>query len=130
MKRNENGSAGEVEYDLTPDVDVLRGHFPGDPIFPGVLQIEAAAQACCWIYLVLLPPGTKPADVRFVSVDKYKFKRPVAPPCTLTIRGQEISRRGTLYYWGVEVLMNGEVVSEGSFWLKLVNPPVLPENQA
>lgn len=119
MERNEEGTEGACELDVNPAWDIFKGHFPGNPIFPGVIQIEAAAQACLWIHYGVLPPGKQSGQVRFVSVEKHKFRLPVVPPMTLRIHGKEIKRRSKLYLWDVDLsdVKTGELVSSGSFWM-------------
>jgi 3-hydroxymyristoyl/3-hydroxydecanoyl-(acyl carrier protein) dehydratase len=120
MQRNETGTEGVVEYDVHPDLDVFRGHFPGNPIFPGVLQMEAAAQACGWVYLGVLPEGTPNPDVLFVAVDSYKFRKPVVPPGTLVMKVRQDQVRGPLQLWDIRIEMNSQKVSEGRFWLRML----------
>ncbi|MBS1984077.1 MAG: hypothetical protein JST16_07880 [Bdellovibrionales bacterium] len=125
MERNEAGTEGMVELDIHPEWDVFKGHFPGRPIFPGVLAMEAAAQACFWINMGVMPEGAAIPDVLFVSVERYRFKRPVVPPATLQIRGKEIQSRGTLFLWDVEIHSAGQLMSSGTFWMQKT-PKKLP----
>lgn len=119
IERSEDGKHGLVELDLPESLDVFRGHFPGNPIFPGVIQCEAAAQACLWISVGVLPPGSNLPDGRFVAIEEYKFKRPVVPPAVLRIEGREVAARSRLHLWEVTIRQNDAVVSQGSFWLHL-----------
>ena len=119
MERNEDGTKGVCELDVGPELDVFKGHFPGNPVFPGVLQMEAAAQACLWVYLGELPEGAKLPDVLFVAVDSYKFRKPVVPPSTLVFAVEKEVAKGGLQKWKAEVKINGLLVSAGSFWLKM-----------
>ena len=121
IERSPDGNQGSVELDISEDLDVFQGHFPGRPVFPGVLQMEAVAQACLWIHLGELPEGTPLPEVLFVAVDKYKFRRPVFPPDCLILKGQWSKGRAGLQLWEVQVHSKklGEKVSEGSFWLKM-----------
>lgn len=120
IERNDDGTEGVCELDVKPEWDVFKGHFPGNPIFPGVLQMEAAAQACLWVNVGKLAPGKQPPDVLFVSVDSYKFRRPVVPPMTLRIYGKQRAHRGKLYLWDLEITdkATGEMMSKGTFWMQ------------
>jgi len=63
------------------------GHFPSRPVMPGVLILEAMAQACA--FLSLKSSGTKPSDdsvVYFVGIDDARFKRPVEPGDQLRLK--------------------------------------------
>lgn len=117
ISRNEEGTEGVCEYDVKPELPLFKGHFPNRPIFPGVIQMEAAAQACLWITLGVLPADQMPPDVLFVSVESYKFRKPVEPPATLTLKGKQRTMRGNLFLWDVEIEVAGETVSKGAFWM-------------
>jgi 3-hydroxyacyl-[acyl-carrier-protein] dehydratase len=110
-----------VELDVSPELDVFRGHFPGSPIFPGVLQAEAGAQACLWVTLGELPEGAPLPEVYFVGIESYKFRRPVIPPATLSFRVKQNKVRAGLQLWEVEVKQGETLVSNGSFWLKMIH---------
>jgi 3-hydroxymyristoyl/3-hydroxydecanoyl-(acyl carrier protein) dehydratase len=124
IERNPNGLEGLVELDVSDKLDVFQGHFPGNPVFPGVLQMEAAAQACLWVKLGVLPEGEKNPDVLFVSVEGYKFRKQVVPPCTLSIAcKQTVEKRNTFSLWEVDVKLEGKTVSGGTFWLMMSGAP-------
>lgn len=126
MERNEEGTSGLVELDVNAENEVFKGHFPGNPIFPGVLQMEAAAQACLWVYLGVLPEGSNMPEVLFVSADPYKFRKPVVPPTTLRIKVYRERMRSALQQWAAEVSIGDTRVSEGKFWLRMVSPEFQP----
>ncbi len=120
IERSDDGYRGIVEYDVKEELDVFRGHFPGQPIYPGVLQIEGAAQACCFVFsgerTVEKGPVT---DVFFVSVEEFRFRKPVLPPSTIRYFCEFIQKRGALFLWNVEAKVGNDVVSRGKFWVKM-----------
>lgn len=116
------GFKGMVELDLSPSEPVFAGHFPGDPVFPGVLQIEAAAQACLWVLLGHREPGERMPDGLMVSVSEFKFRGLVKPPTTLQMRVEKIKQKSWLQYWKAEVSNENKVCASGHLWLGL-NPP-------
>ena len=122
ISRSEDGKSGVVELDIDPELDIFRGHFPGRPVFPGVLQIEAAAQACLWILIGPQPKGSKLAEVLFAAVDSYKFKKPVVPPATLSMEAKQVQVRSVLQLWEVAVKCQGQLASAGSFWFRFILP--------
>lgn len=131
VERSADGNTGAVELDVPENLEVFKGHFPGRPVFPGVLQMEAVAQACLWIHLGELPEGSPLPEVLFVAVDNYKFRRPVVPPDCLVLRGQWAKARAGLQLWDVSVTSKktGEKVSEGTFWLKMGPTTSTPQSK-
>jgi len=69
---------------ITMNEEFFQGHFPGKPVMPGVLQIEALAQA---VGLLMLEPGKIPL---FMSIDKCKFRRAVVPGDQLRLEVEKI----------------------------------------
>ena len=74
-----------TQFDVRPDLPCFQGHFPGNPVFPGVLIIEAVAQAGALLGALTL--GLEDDTfIAFSGVSKAKFARPVLPGDTLDIR--------------------------------------------
>ncbi|MCP5534150.1 MAG: bifunctional UDP-3-O-[3-hydroxymyristoyl] N-acetylglucosamine deacetylase/3-hydroxyacyl-ACP dehydratase [Akkermansiaceae bacterium] len=86
------------------------GHFPGHPIMPGVLQLEAMAQVSS--VLMLRKPENTGKIGYFMSADNVKWRRPVLPGDTLFIDTEIIKMRGSIGQTSARCLVNGEVVSE------------------
>ncbi|MEE3079171.1 MAG: FabA/FabZ family ACP-dehydratase [Bdellovibrionota bacterium] len=81
------GSVVEAGYYTKEDHEIFKGHFPGNPILPGVVQVEMMAQATSF-GLVLLDPdlAKKNFDVALLSIANAKFRKPVVPNMQLTIK--------------------------------------------
>lgn len=94
------------------------GHFPGHPVMPGVLQLEAMAQVSS--VLMLRKPENQGKIGYFMSADKVKWRRPVLPGDTLFIEAEVIKIRGSIGQTKVRCLVNGEVVSEGELKFALI----------
>ena len=92
---------------LTMNEEFFQGHFPGKPVMPGVLQMEALAQA---VGLLMLEPGKIPL---FMSSDKCKFRKPVVPGDQLRLEVEKLSVRRNIIVAKGKCLVDGAVVSEG-----------------
>jgi beta-hydroxyacyl-ACP dehydratase FabZ len=89
----------------------FQGHFPGRPVMPGVLMIEALAQAGGVLLFKTIPPKGKPV-VFLTGVDKAKFRRPVVPGDQLRFEVDVVQRRPPFWKMQGKVLVAGEVVCE------------------
>jgi 3-hydroxyacyl-[acyl-carrier-protein] dehydratase len=99
----------------------FNGHFPGAPIMPGVLIVEALAQTSA--ILVSKSQIENPEDklVFFMSIDKAKFRKPVIPGDTLTLRVDVVQNRGNVWRFDGKGLVDGKVVAESSFSAMIID---------
>ncbi|MEP9366944.1 3-hydroxyacyl-ACP dehydratase FabZ [Xanthobacter sp. VNH20] len=93
----------------------FQGHFPGNPVMPGVLIIEGMAQTAGVICILSKPE--RPADlppplVYFMTIDEAKFRRPVVPGDVLEYHMTKISRRRNMWWYRGEAKVGGELVAE------------------
>ena len=95
------------------------GHFPGHPIMPGVLQLEAMAQVSS--VLMLRKPENTGKIGYFMSADNVKWRRPVLPGDTLFIETEILKMRGSIGQTRCRCLVNGEVVSEAELKFALMD---------
>jgi len=96
---------------VTINEPYFQGHFPGQPVMPGVLQVEAMAQVAGLIMLNKVQAGDSPKVVFFMSADKVKFRKAVTPGDTLEIRAKLTKVRGKIACAECECLVAGETVS-------------------
>ena len=102
---------GAVGYkNVTYNEPWFAGHFPQEPVMPGVLQLEAMAQVASIV--MLRQPGNATKLGYFMSADKIKFRRPVVPGDTLIIEAELTKMRGNIGQALGRCLVNGQVVSE------------------
>jgi 3-hydroxyacyl-[acyl-carrier-protein] dehydratase len=88
------------------------GHFPGNPVFPGVLLIEGMAQTAGAICILSKNLAGKRQLVYFMTIDKAKFRKPVIPGDTIEYHMNKISQRRTMWWFRGEAKVAGELVAE------------------
>lgn len=105
---------------VTMNEDYFKGHFPGKPIMPGVLQIEAMAQAGGVLCLKSFPDPENYLTF-FAKIDNAKFKHPVVPGDTLIFKLELLSpvRRGILHMKG-QAFVDGKLTSEAELLAKMI----------
>lgn len=91
----------------------FQGHFPGNPIMPGVLTIEAMAQAAA--ILAMKSADKEGLTVYFMSIEKAKFRRPVVPGDRLRLEVNVIHRRGQVWKFSAKAMVEDNVASEAEF---------------
>lgn len=97
----------QAETRANPDWDIFKGHFPELPIMPGVLLIEATAQAGALI--VCLQGGLKADNfIAFAGVEEAKFRRSVKPGEIMDIRAEIVRHRRGYYKFQGHIDVNGE----------------------
>jgi 3-hydroxyacyl-[acyl-carrier-protein] dehydratase len=93
----------------------FNGHFPGHPVMPGVLVIEALAQAGA--ILACKASGFDPAKqvIYFMAIDKAKFRKPVVPGDQLHLEVVPLRKGGAIWKMRGEAKVDGQVVTEAEF---------------
>ena len=112
IDRVEELEAGErCVASLTADAanPILAGHFPGRPVLPGVLMIEAVAQTAG----VMLGGGGPPERALLAAVNRFKFLRPVTPGECLRIETRKLTQAASMAYIEGTIHVNGEKVASG-----------------
>ena len=106
---------------VTMNEPFFQGHFPGMPIMPGVLILEALAQAGA--LLAVKASNFDPAKqvIFFMAIDKAKFRRPVVPGDRLTLEVVPLRRGGAIWKMRGEAKVDGVVVAEAEFLASLQN---------
>jgi 3-hydroxyacyl-[acyl-carrier-protein] dehydratase len=98
---------------VTFNEEFFQGHFPGEPIMPGVLIVEALAQTAGILAINSLEK--KIAGVYFMSIEKAKFRKPVVPGDQLVIEVKVLKQRGGVWRFSGVARVDDKVVSEAEF---------------
>lgn len=105
---------------ITVNEEVFNGHFPGAPIFPGVMIVEAMAQASG--ILGFTTDGEKPDEntlYLFAGVDEVRFRRQVVPGDKLVLESRLISKKRHIMKFETRALVDGELACEAKLMCAL-----------
>jgi 3-hydroxyacyl-[acyl-carrier-protein] dehydratase len=97
---------------LTMNEPQFVGHFPGNPVMPGVLVIEGMAQTACVLCLRMMTPRDKPRTTFFMTIDKAKFRKPALPGDTLEYHVDKVGHRCKMWWYRGEAKVGGVLVAE------------------
>ncbi len=100
---------------VTINEPFFQGHFPRQPVMPGVLIIEAMAQTAAVLVVETLEGTAAGKLVYFMSVDDARFRKPVFPGDTLRIHVEKLRSRGNVWKFSGEVRVEDAVVSQARF---------------
>jgi 3-hydroxyacyl-[acyl-carrier-protein] dehydratase len=93
----------------------FQGHFPGMPVFPGVMIIEAMAQASGVLVGLSLDLADKGANVFFMGVDGVKFRRKVVPGDVMELHIEVLRGGGRVWKFSGRAMVDGELACEAEF---------------
>jgi 3-hydroxyacyl-[acyl-carrier-protein] dehydratase len=112
-----------ANFEVRDDLAILQGHFPGNPILPGVIQVEMIAQAAAFSSLGLnklkIDEGLR-VDTLLLGVESSRFRKPITPGMKLEIHSVLSKCRGQVAVYTGEIYSNQEKISEAQFIAKLV----------
>jgi 3-hydroxyacyl-[acyl-carrier-protein] dehydratase len=101
----------------------FQGHFPGRPIMPGVLIVEALAQAAGVLAVESLGLANSGKLVYFMAIEGAKFRNPVEPGCLLQLDVEFVQKRASVCKFAGKASVDGKVVAEANFTAMIADPP-------
>jgi 3-hydroxyacyl-[acyl-carrier-protein] dehydratase len=108
---------------VTMNEQFFQGHFPDRPIMPGVLQIEALAQAAGILGIETLDLADSGKLVYFMAIENAKFRAPVLPGCLLKLDVAFTQQRSKICKFEGKASVDGKVTCEVSFTAMIADPP-------
>ena len=110
----QKGESIDAYKNVTIGEHIFQGHFPGHPIYPGVMIIEGMAQAGGVLAFKSVDDATQEAIkekvVYFMSIDKAKFRKPVTPGDRLDYHVSVIKQKGSIWVLDAKAFVDGTVV--------------------
>ncbi|MCW5737512.1 MAG: 3-hydroxyacyl-ACP dehydratase FabZ [Enhydrobacter sp.] len=93
----------------------FQGHFPSEPVMPGVLIVEAMAQTAAVLVVATFGAESEGKLVYFMSIDGVRFRRPVVPGDRLELHVKKVQSRGNVWKFDGKALVDGKVAAEATF---------------
>lgn len=93
----------------------FQGHFPSEPVMPGVLLIESMAQTAAVLVVATLGPDAEGKLVYFMSIEGAKFRRPVVPGDQVMVHVTKVQRRMNVWKFTGQARVDGQVVAEATY---------------
>jgi 3-hydroxyacyl-[acyl-carrier-protein] dehydratase len=108
---------------VTINEQFFQGHFPGRPIMPGVLIVEALAQAAGVLAVQSLGLAGSGKLVYFMAIEGTKFRAPVEPGVLLRLEVEFVQKRSTVCKFAGRALVDGKLAAEAQFTAMIADPP-------
>jgi len=108
---------------VTINEGFFQGHFPGRPIMPGVLIVEALAQAAGVLAVESLGLAGTGKLVYFMAIERVKFRAPVEPGVLLRLEVEFVQKRTTVCKFTGRAVVDGKVVAEAQFTAMIADSP-------
>jgi 3-hydroxyacyl-[acyl-carrier-protein] dehydratase len=108
---------------VTINEQFFQGHFPGRPIMPGVLIVEAMAQAAGILAVESLGLAGSGKLVYFMAIDGAKFRKPVEPGVLLQLDVEFVQKRSSVCKFSGRATIDGQLAAEANFTAMIADPP-------
>jgi len=106
---------------VTINEPFFQGHFPGHPVFPGVLIIESMAQTAAVLVVKTMGAEAEGKLVYFMSVDQARFRKPVTPGDTMNIIVEKVRNRGNVWKFKGKAMVGDTLMAEATFSAMIVD---------
>ncbi len=106
---------------VTANEPHFQGHFPDQPIMPGVLMIEGMAQTAGAMCVASKQGNAKPSVVYFMTIENARFRKPVLPGDTVEYHMKKLKSRGNMWWYRGEAKVKGVLVAEAEVSAMLVS---------
>jgi len=108
---------------VTMNEQFFQGHFPGRPIMPGVLIVEALAQAAGVLAVEAFGLAGSGKLVYFMAIESAKFRQPVEPGVLLRLEVEFVQKRSSVCKFAGRALVDGKLAAEAQFTAMIADPP-------
>ena len=108
---------------VTINEPFFQGHFPARPIMPGVLIVEALAQAAGVLAVEALGLAGSGKLVYFMAIEGAKFRQPVEPGVLLRLEVEFVQKRASVCKFAGRATIDGKLAAEASFTAMIADPP-------
>ena len=100
----------------------VQGHFPGEPVMPGVLIVEAFGQAAAALTASGIEKSTYENKLVFLmTIDKARFRNPVIPDCKLELNIEAVRSHGRVWKYTGEAFVNGKIMADAQWAATIVD---------
>ena len=101
----------------------FQGHFPAEPVMPGVLIVEAMAQTAAVLVVATYGQESEGKLVYFMSLDRVRFRRPVFPGDRLELHVEKVQSRASVWKFSGKAMVEGKVAAEATFAAMIRDKP-------
>ena len=115
------GESAVAIKNVTMNEPQFQGHFPGHPVMPGVLQVEAMAQTAAALVVATMGVEAEGKLVYFMTIENARFRKPVTPGDQLRVEVVKERNRGNVWKFKGQCMLDGKVASEASFSAMIVD---------
>ena len=119
----EKGESIKAVKAVTMNEGFFQGHFPGRPIMPGVMIVEALAQAAGVLAMESFDLVGSNKLVYFMAIENAKFRAPVEPGCLLELNVSFLQKRARVCRFEGKAMIGDQLAAEASFTAMIADPP-------